>query len=327
MDDLVVQALSQLMPGGVRRGELLRDSRTLRWVEAGSGGPTVVFDASLGEPGSLAWAGVMPIVAARTRIVAYDRAGIGASDPVSPLTLDAQVGDLTAVLRQAGHGPCVVVGHSWGGLLAQLVALGHPDLIAGLVLVDPAEEKYLAALPPEELQHGIAFGETILEQHASGELADTVRDVFGAFARRLTEDEQLQDLIVDAHVWCYANHSQARMVRDEHRLVAESLARIRQTRTGRALPSVPVVIFSATTGRPAPEREMWTGCHADLAASIPGGKHIILADTSHAINQERPAEIAEAINHIIEDVRHDPPIQFPGHNRNPGSFRPNRGER
>lgn len=304
MDDLVVQVLSKLMPGGVRRGELPRNNRTLRWVEAGSGTPTVVFDAALGEPGSLAWAGVMPLVAARTRVVAYDRAGIGASDPVSPLTLDAQVGDLTAVLRQAGNGPCVVVGHSWGGLLAQLVAFGRPDLIAGLVLVDPAAEKFLASLPPEELQHGITFGETILEQHASDELAAAVRDIFGVFARRLTEDQPLQALILDAYASCYANQSQARMVRDEHRLVSESLPGIRQSRTGGALPDVPVVIFSATTGRPAPEREMWTGCHAALAASIPGGKHIVLPDTGHAVNQERPAEIAEAIIHITEDVRH-----------------------
>lgn len=113
MDDLVVQALSELVPGGARRGELLRNGRTLRWVEAGSGSPTVVFDASLGEPGSLAWAGVMPRVAAHTRVVAYDRAGLGASDPVSALTLGAQIGDLTAVLRQSGNGPCVVGGHSW----------------------------------------------------------------------------------------------------------------------------------------------------------------------------------------------------------------------
>jgi pimeloyl-ACP methyl ester carboxylesterase len=300
MGDPVVQALGKLMPSDVRRGELLRGSRTLRWVEAGSGGPSVVFDASLGEPGSLAWAGVMPLVAARTRVVAYDRAGIGVSDPVSPLTLDAQIGDLTAVLRHAGNGPAVVVGHSWGGLLAQLAALDHPGLVAGLVLVDPAEERYLASLPPEELRQGITFGEAILAQHASGELAATVRDTFDGFARRLTEDPQLQTLILDAHVWCYANQWQAGMVRDEHRLVAESLASIGQRRTGRALPDVPVVIFSATTGRPAPEREMWTTCHADLAASIPGARHIVLADTGHAVNQERPAEIAEAIMGILE---------------------------
>ncbi|MGD0064333.1 MAG: alpha/beta hydrolase [Streptosporangiaceae bacterium] len=306
MDDLVVQALSQLMPGDVRRGELPRHGRTLRWVEAGSGSPTVVFDAALGEPGSLAWAGVMPLVAARTRVLAYDRAGIGVSDPMSPLTLAAQVDDLTEVLRQAGNGPCVVVGHSWGGLLAQLVALDHPDLVAGLVLVDPAEEKFLASLPSGGLQHGITLGETILEQHARGELAATVRDIFGDFARQLTQDQQLQALILDAYVWCYASRSQAAMVRDEHRLVAGSLASIGQRRTGRALPDVPVVVFSATTGRPAPERDMWTGCHAQLAASVPGARHIVLADTNHAVNQERPAEIAETVIHMTEDIRHRP---------------------
>ncbi len=53
MDDLVVSVLSELVPAGMRRGDLRRGSRTLRWVEAGSGSPAVVFDAGLAEPGSL----------------------------------------------------------------------------------------------------------------------------------------------------------------------------------------------------------------------------------------------------------------------------------
>jgi pimeloyl-ACP methyl ester carboxylesterase len=132
VDDLVVEALGELVPGGVRREELRLGSRVLRWVEAGSGGPAVVLDASLGQPGSLAWAGVLAPVAAHTRVIAYDRAGTGASDPVSPLTLGAQVGDLAALIRATG-GRCVLGGHSWGGLLAQLAALRYPGLIAALV--------------------------------------------------------------------------------------------------------------------------------------------------------------------------------------------------
>jgi pimeloyl-ACP methyl ester carboxylesterase len=153
MNDLVLQALGKLMPGSVRRGQLSRDDRILRWVEAGSGSPVVVLDAAAGEPGSLAWAGVMPIVAARTRVVAYDRAGIGASDAVWPLALNTQTDDLIAVIRETGNGPSVVAGHSWGGLLAQLVALDHPELIAGMVLVDPADERFLA-VPREGFRQG-----------------------------------------------------------------------------------------------------------------------------------------------------------------------------
>jgi pimeloyl-ACP methyl ester carboxylesterase len=32
-----------------------------------------------------------------------------------------------------------------------------------------------------------------------------------------------------------------------------------------------------------------------LIASLPAGQHVVLADTTHAMNQERPAELAEAI--------------------------------
>jgi len=302
MKDLVVQALGKLMPGEVRRGELPRDDRTLRWVEAGSAPPTVVLDAALGEPGSLAWAGVMPIVAARTRVVAYDRAGIGASDPVWPLDVSTQADDLAAVIRATGNGPSVVAGHSWGGLLAQLVAMQHPELIAGLVLVDPADEEFLA-ISREGFQQGLALGQAVLEQYANGELASTVLETFRPFAQRLTDDQQAQTLMLEAYLSCYAARSQARKVLGEHRMISDSLLVIRQTRQERKLPDIPVVIISATTDTPKAERETWTGFHADLAASVPSGEHVILADTSHAMNQERPTEIAAAINRVLDMSR------------------------
>jgi pimeloyl-ACP methyl ester carboxylesterase len=165
MGDRVVSALGGLVPGGVRRGELLRGSRVLRWVESGSGEPTVVLDASLGQPGSLAWAGVLPTVAARTRVIAYDRAGTGMSGPVSPLTLDGQVGDVTALIESTGE-RCVLAGHSWGGLLAQLAARKRPGLVAGLVLVDPADERFTESLPPEDRRELDSVGTRILDQYA-----------------------------------------------------------------------------------------------------------------------------------------------------------------
>ncbi len=308
MEDLVVRALDRLVPGGVQRGELRRENRMVRWVEAGAGRPAVVLDAALGEPGSLAWAGVMPLVAPGARVLAYDRAGIGASDPTSPLTLAAQVADLAAVAQATG-GRCVLVGHSWGALLAQLAALTYPELVAGLVLVDPAEEDFLAALPPGRHQQEIANGQVIIDQYANGTLPGTVRETFRSFARHLTADERLQALILDAYVSCYAKQSQARMVGDEWRLVVDSLPVIRRRRAEASLPDVPVVVFSATTGHPRQERETWTGFHARLAASVPRGTHVVLADTSHATNQERPAEIAAAINRVIGESEDLDPAQ------------------
>ncbi|HEX2322754.1 MAG TPA: alpha/beta hydrolase [Streptosporangiaceae bacterium] len=305
MNDPVIRLLRDLVSDGVQSGELARDGRVLRWAEAGSGRPVVVFDAALGEPGTMAWAGVMALVAPNARAVAYDRAGIGASDPMSPLTLDGQLEDLAAVLEACGDGPCVVVGHSWGGLLAQLVAMRQPELVAGLVLVDPAEERYLSALPSDDLREGVRLGEAVMEQHAKGELAATIRSVFGDFATRLSEDSALQERILDTYVSCYAKQSQARMVLAENLLVIGSLPRIQRIRQATPLPDIPVVIFSATEDRPGGQRETWTGMHVELAASMQRAEHIVLADTSHAVNQERPGEVADAINRIVESVRRE----------------------
>jgi len=298
-DDPVLRALRALMPAGVKRGEVRRDGRVIRWVESGRGEPVVVLDAAAAEPGSLAWAGVMPLVAARTRVIAYDRAGAGDSDPVAPLSLEGQTGDLTALIQAAGGGrPVVVAGHSWGGLLAQLVALDHTGLVAGLVLADPADENYLDP-PAENLKDGLALGEQVLARHASGDLPGLVREMFGPYARRLTGDPQVQGPTLDAYARSYAKRTQAAMVLNEHQLIAGSLPAIQQRRAESPPLAMPVILFSATTGQPPPERERYTASHASLIASLPSGRHVLLADTTHAMNQERPAELAEAIISLL----------------------------
>lgn len=303
VDDIVVRVLSELVPGGVRRGELRRSDRTLRWVEAGNAGPTVVFDAGLAEPGSLAWAGVLPAVAAQARVIAYDRAGVGASDQALPLSVDGEIADLSALLTEAGDGRCVLVGHSWGGLLAQLVAFSHPDLVAGLVLVDPAHEETMAAVPwPLQLALS-APGNAALLLHSVGLLGHVVRSTYRPFARRLTEDPQLQILILDAYASSFVQRTQVRMLRDENRLGSKSIPLIRQIRAASSLPDVPVVVFSATKGLPKGMRGRWTKLQADLVETAARGEHIIAADTGHAIHQERPEQVANAVIHLVEHVR------------------------
>ena len=52
---------------------------------------------------------------------------------------------VAATLRDAGPGPVVLVGHSLGGKVAMLVALRHPQLVSGLVVVDIAPAPTAAA--------------------------------------------------------------------------------------------------------------------------------------------------------------------------------------
>lgn len=123
------------------RGELIDiGGRRLRLVRAGEGQgrPTILCEH--GAFGCAAdWASVQARLAAQgLHSLAYDRAGLGHSDP-GPMPRDGRaiVSDLTALLAHAGEtGPLVLVGHSMGGLMVRLFAHAHPDRVKGVVLVD-----------------------------------------------------------------------------------------------------------------------------------------------------------------------------------------------
>ncbi|RAK56975.1 alpha/beta fold hydrolase [Phenylobacterium deserti] len=114
--------------------------RKLRVVISGprSERPTILLEH--GAFGCAAdWAEVQSRLAAKgLRSIAYDRAGLGHSDPgPSPRDGRAIVADASALLQTLGERePVVLVGHSMGGLMVRLFALTHPEQALGLVLVD-----------------------------------------------------------------------------------------------------------------------------------------------------------------------------------------------
>lgn len=71
-------------------------------------------------------------------VAAPDLIGHGRSSWAAPWTLDANTDALASLLDADGGGPVVVVGHSFGGAVALALAAARPDLVSGLVLLDPA---------------------------------------------------------------------------------------------------------------------------------------------------------------------------------------------
>ncbi|WP_372595025.1 alpha/beta fold hydrolase [Actinotalea sp.] len=72
-------------------------------------------------------------------VLTVDARGHGRTPlPEEPFTIAALAGDVAAVVAEVLGRPTVVVGHSMGGLVAQELALSAPELVAGLVLEDPA---------------------------------------------------------------------------------------------------------------------------------------------------------------------------------------------
>lgn len=117
----------------------------------GTGGPTVVIEAGLGD-WSTGWGLVQPEVAKRTRVCTYDRAGWGWSD-AGPLPRDATqfAKELHILLKNANiPGPYVMVGHSLGGLVVRVFVHDYASDVAGAVLVDSMVPQQFTQSPMAE---------------------------------------------------------------------------------------------------------------------------------------------------------------------------------
>ncbi len=78
------------------------------------------------------------------RVIAYDRPGMGHSTRPrrNAETLAVQARMAARVLEATGEGPAIVVGHSLGAAVSLRLAIDHPHLVSGLVLVAPASHPY-----------------------------------------------------------------------------------------------------------------------------------------------------------------------------------------
>ncbi len=118
--------------------------------------PTVVLETGLGGLGSTssAWGWVQPAVAKTTRVCAYDRAGLGWSDP-SPKARDAVqiASELHTLLRNSQTpGPYILVGWSFGGLYVRAFADQYRPEVAGMVLLDSSSPEQCTFSPAWQAQ-------------------------------------------------------------------------------------------------------------------------------------------------------------------------------
>ncbi|MGC4880164.1 alpha/beta fold hydrolase [Micromonospora sp. DT43] len=303
--DPVVTALSRLVPDGVIRHELTRESgRRLRWVEAGGTGPPVLLISGAGEVG-LDWATVLPTLAETSRVIAYDRAGLGASDPVPRLTLDSQVRDLVALLDHVG--PAVLVGHSWGGLLAELAALARPDRTGGVVLVDPFHEDTTAEVPLALRVASSVVLAALPLLKAVGLFNRVAANMGRELAQRCTDDPTTQALVTAAYQASYATYAQVATIRTENRLANACTRQVRATRATSAVPDVPMRILTATRGKPAALQQRSRDLAEQTAAHFVRGTHVVVPDSGHYIHKEQPAAVVDAVLAVLAEADRETP--------------------
>jgi pimeloyl-ACP methyl ester carboxylesterase len=118
----------------------------VHWVDYG--GPDRSDDPTAGVPvvmvhglgGShLNWVGIAPEIARRHHVYAIDQAGFGLTPGTNRSTSVYANADLVArFVREIVGRPAVLVGNSMGGMVSLLMTGAHPELVEGLVLIDPS---------------------------------------------------------------------------------------------------------------------------------------------------------------------------------------------
>lgn len=118
------------MPTAVRP-----DGAQIAWQATGSG-PAVLLIMGLAYPAA-AWHRQVPALAAKHRVITVDNRGAGDTGDVigAPYTVELMAEDCLAVLDAAGEEQAHVVGISMGGLMAQEIALAHPERVLSLSLL------------------------------------------------------------------------------------------------------------------------------------------------------------------------------------------------
>lgn len=152
---------------------LLRAAGVRQWIECAGAGPvTVVVIPGLHATHTM-WNRVLPSFARATRTCIYDRPGLWPSPARSPhTTVDAgrHADELMALLvADRITGPLVVVGHSYGGLIARAFVARYRSRVAGLMLIE-------GVAPYDRISHYWPEG---------GDRVDTWRSSAAASAMRL----------------------------------------------------------------------------------------------------------------------------------------------
>jgi pimeloyl-ACP methyl ester carboxylesterase len=292
----------------------------------GNGEPTVIFDAGL--PGSvLSWHHVLPDLSRLVRAVAYDRAGLGWSDPgPEPRTAERIVEELRRLLDRAGVGPpYILVGHSYGGLTMRLFAALHPHEVAGLVLVDPVGPGEWAPLSEREGRR-LAGGAKLCRRAAllgrfgvtrlvallaragahtiarlavlfisSGVLADT-QSTIGPLGKLPAEQRSIVQMF-----WVQPKFYEAMAGQIE--ALPESAQQV--LRAGNGLEGKPVIVISAANTEPRRLAEQ-----ISIAGLSSHGRHIVARKSSHWVQLDEPDLVTGAILEVIADLGRPPETGF-----------------
>jgi pimeloyl-ACP methyl ester carboxylesterase len=258
-------------------------SHRLQLHQEGEGKPVVVLDAGITDQ----FDKMKPLqqrLARVTRVISYNRAGYGLSDP-GPLPRDGarEAEELKTLLERASiPGPYVLVGHSLGALNVEFFAARYPEAVAGMVLLDP---------PPRSFIMGQEYGEL-------STMAEQMTAQWQGIADSAAASGRPEDRAKAAFFGAIAS---------EHRALFGETARMVDSIT--SFGDIPLVVIAAGKPNPAfgavaePFQQYWIEQSRALSGMSTRGRFVLAEGSSHYIYLDAPDLVEQAVLSVVEQAR------------------------
>ena len=258
----------------------------------GTGSPTVVIEAGLGD-WSTSWGGdVQPEVAKTTRICSYDRAGMGWSE-AGPLPRDAaqNAKELHTLLQNANiPGPYVMVGHSLGGLVVRVFVHDYASEVAGVVLVESMNPKQ--------------FTQSQIEAQAQSNTQSQPFSFQAALARfgvirllvKLPGIAPSVPANEEAYYPLYIRPQSFQATTNESQGMPAAGA---QAATVKSFGDLPLIVLTARLNN----NQGWQQWQTELLQLSSNSQHLFAENSGHNIQVEQPDAAVAAIIQMVQQVR------------------------
>lgn len=246
--------------------------------DLGGRGPSVVLLHPVGLDLTFL-APVADILRKEFTVLTVDQRGHGKSPLSAPAhSLVDYADDLHALLTTLAFAPAAIVGFSFGGMVAQELALKYPEAVSALVICASR-----ASLPAPGRDIARARGDDARKRGMSDVLEATLDRWFTpAFRASGKQDAAKARLLSDeVEGWAQAWHAMA---------AVDTTARLRNVR-------VPTLCLAGELDKSSPPDVV-----KDMAAAIPGARYAELAGAPHMLFAEQPEATARVVGDFLREA-------------------------
>jgi 3-oxoadipate enol-lactonase len=210
------------------------------------------------------------------RVLRVDLRGHGSSPPVEHApSLENYAQDVEALLEHLNYGPAEVIGFSFGGMIAQVLALDHPSCVNSLI-VGACPSTFPQELRPTLVERGALAERGGMAAVVDATLARWFSDDF--LARGEAETVRRRLLSGDVRGWSAAWRAIAAL---------DTEPRLRSI-------EVPTLCLAAELDKASPP----AGVEA-IATAVPGARFELIAAAPHMLFIEQPRAVANAITRFL----------------------------